>query len=73
MIPALRRWRQEDIKFVARLGYTEEACLIKKNKRKEGREKGREKRREGGKEGREGRWKEGMKTGNSSQTFKPSI
>jgi hypothetical protein len=54
IIPALRRLRQEDLKFEDCLGHIGRPCLKKKKERKEGRkEKEREKeRKEGRKEGR---------------------
>jgi hypothetical protein len=58
IIPALRRWRQEDCKFKDSLGYTVSPCL-KKEKERMGREgsEGEEEERKGG--GREGGRKEG--------------
>jgi hypothetical protein len=49
VIPACRRWRQEDCKFKISLGYTASLCLKKPKGKMEGgrKEGGKERRKEG--------------------------
>jgi hypothetical protein len=53
LIPVPRRWRQEDHKFEAKLGYIVRLCLRRERVREGGREKGKKKkgREEGRKKG----------------------